>query len=259
MEKRKTRKMELNRKPLQGVLNIIRFNWHFYLIAGTVLFSLIILREYQPIQIQPLILLFVLVTIVTILISLIVSFYIYDLSGFYKLNWLPDAHKKSILNINAGFDETSNIIKTHFPNSHLTICDFYDPAKHTEVSIKRARNAYPQPENIIQVSTSKLPFADSSFDYCLAILSAHEIRDEKERIDFFRELNRITKSTGQIFVTEHLRDLNNFMAYTIGFFHFHSRARWLSTFEKANLQLKNEIKHTPFITIFTLQKNGITS
>src|SRR5690606_22198176 len=99
-----------------------------------------------------------------------------------------------------------------------------------------------------------LPFPDSSFDYCLAIFSAHEIRNEDERKAFFSELSRISKSEGQIIVTEHLRDLNNFMAYTIGFFHFHSKSSWLKIFEASSLKVKQTIKSTPFITTFILEK-----
>ena len=111
----------------------------------------------------------------------------------------------------------------------MTICDFYNPLKHTEISIKRARKAFPPNSHTVQVSTDRLPFKDHTFDYALAILSAHEIRDERERVLFFSELSRVTKPTGLIFVTEHLRDFNNFIAYSLGFFHFHSKTSWLTT------------------------------
>jgi len=250
--------MEIKRKPCQGVINIIRFNWHFYIIAGLVLFSLFFFKHYLPQQIQHFAFWFALLAILTITFSLLISFYVYDLSDLYQLKWLPKSEIKRILNINAGFDETSLIIKNKLPDSDLTICDFYDPKKHTEISIKRARNAYPPIENTIQVLTNKLPFQDNSFDCALAILSAHEIRDEKERIHFFKELNRVTKSSGKIYVTEHLRDLNNFIAYTIGFFHFHTKLSWLRTFEQANLKVKRELKTTSFITTFILEDNGDT-
>ena len=250
--------MGLKRKAFQGVLNIIRFNWHFYLMAALVLIPLIFFKEYLPETIQPFAFWPALLACCTTAISLAVSFYVYDLSDLYRLDWLPDANNKSILNVNAGFDETSAIIQTKFPKSQLTICDFYNPEKHTEISIKRARMAYPPQEGTIQVATDRLPFSENSFDYSLAILSAHEIRDEKERIEFFREIARVTKTRGEIYVTEHLRDIPNFLAYTIGFFHFHSKPTWLRTFEQSNLQVKREIKTTPFITTFILEKNGNT-
>lgn len=250
--------MGIKRKPFQGVINIIRFNWHLYFITCIILILIIILNQKLPEIIQPFIYGIVFFVMISITISLIASFYIYDISELYQLKWLKNVDNKSILNINAGFDEISAIIKNKHPNCQLTICDFYNPIKHTELSIKRARNVYPPVENTICVQTDNLPFSDKSFDFTLAILSAHEIREERERNIFFKEINRVTNTNGLIFVTEHLRDLNNFIVYTIGFFHFHSKSNWMRTFKKANLKLKQEIKTTPFITTFILEKNGNT-
>ena len=71
-----------------------------------------------------------------------------------------------------------------------------------------------------------------------------QIRNNDERIIFFKELNRILKSNGKIIVTEHLQDLPNFLAYNIGFFHFHSKRTWLKTFSRADFKVINEIKIT---------------
>lgn len=248
--------MEVKRKPIQGVSNIIRFNWHFYLMAFVVFVVLFLFKNQFSEQVQTLLNVGIAVAILTLIISLLVSYYVYDLSDLYQLKWIENANGKKLLNINAGFDETSEIIINKFPQTDLTICDFYNPKKHTEVSIKRARRAYPPNPKTISVTTNKLPFSENTFDKSLANLSAHEIRNENERVQFFKELNKVTK--GQIFVTEHLRDFNNFMAYTIGVFHFHSRQSWLQTFMQADLTVTKEIKTTPFITTFVLEKNGNT-
>lgn len=250
--------MEVTRKPLQGVTNIVLFNWHFYLIAFLAFILLFLFQSIIPEQFRIFILFASIVALLTLIISLVVSYYIYDISNLYSLNWLPNSEFNKVLNINAGFDETSQIIKDKFPTCELMICDFYDKEKHTEVSIKRARSAYPPLAGTIQVSTTKLPFKDNEFEYSFAILSAHEIRDKSERVQFFKEVKRVTKPNGQIFVTEHLRDLNNFLAYTIGFFHFHSKSTWKETFKLANLSIEREIKTTPFITTFILKTNGDT-
>ncbi len=250
--------MQLKRKPLQGVSNIIRFNWHFYLMALLVFIGLMLLKSYLSQPLQIILNIGMAFAILTLMSSLFVSFYVYDLSDLYQLKWIENAKHKKLLNINAGFDETSEIIINKFPQANLTICDFYNPDKHTEISIKRARIAYPPFPNTVSVSTEALPFDEDTFDQSFAILSAHEIRNEAERIQFFKSLNSVTKASGQIFVTEHLRDFNNFMAYTIGFFHFHSRQTWLRTFHQAGLMVTKEIKTTPFITTFVLERNGNT-
>jgi len=250
--------MNMIRKPFQGVINIVWFNWHFYLIASIAFTFLFLFQRSIPDQFRIFILSASILALLIMIISLVVSYYVYDFSSLYSLKWLPHLEFNRVLNINAGFDETSQIIKAKFPDCELTICDFYNKEKHTEVSIKRARSAYPPIVGTIQVSTIHLPFKDNEFDYSLAILSAHEIRDKSERVQFFKELKRVTKPNGQIFVTEHLRDFNNFMAYTIGFLHFHSKSTWKETFKLANLSIEKQIKTTPFITTFILKTNGDT-
>ena len=247
------------RKPFQGVLNIIRFNWHFYVMAIVLVVVLVLVAGYFS---KPLPLTIYLICIVisgSTFISLLTSIYIYDLSGLYELKWIDQQNsEKIIVNINAGFDETSELLQTKFKKAELIALDFYDPKKHTEVSIKRAREAYPPFPKTKQIQTSDLQLESNSADKIFVILSAHEIRDENERITFFKELTRVIKPSGQIYVTEHLRDANNFFAYTIGFFHFYSKGSWVRIFKNAELTIQREIKLTPFISTFILTKNGNT-
>lgn len=254
--------MEKMRKPFQGVWNIVWFNWHFYILSfGTLLFLVLLIR-YADSALRSFLIVLSIFLFASILISLCISYFVYDLSGFYKLNWVDKvvmSVESKIININAGFDETSILLKDKFPNSELLVFDFYDPKKHTEVSIKRARKAYPLFPNTISVTTTDLPTLDNSADIIFIIFAAHEIRNEQERIKFFKELKRVLKPTGEIFITEHLRDLPNFLAYNIGFLHFYSKQSWLHVFQFSGLSLKNEKKITPFISSFTLTKYGVAS
>ncbi|WP_255431216.1 class I SAM-dependent methyltransferase [Pedobacter sp. N36a] len=192
-------------------------------------------------------------------ISLSVSHYVYDLSALYDFNWLdiPETIQK-VININAGFDETSVILGKMLMASELIVLDFYDPLIHTEVSIKRARKAYPAFPGTRSVTSDNLQLEENSADKIFVILSAHEIRNKEERISFFKELKRIVKPSGQIFIVEHLRDEANFLAYSIGFLHFYSKSTWVKVFQAAELKIQNEIKITPFISTFILEKNGNT-
>ncbi len=252
--------MDQVRKPFQGVWNIVRFNWHFYILAIGFFIGLIIINKHISGHYHSLISLLVVLLFTTTLISLLVSFYVYDISNLYKLNWLGDNNDCiKVVNIHAGFDETSFLLKAKFENAELIVLDFYNPIKHTEVSIKRARNAYPSYPDTKRITTSNLTLKDNIIDKIFVTLSAHEIRNENERLIFFKELYRILKPGGQIFMTEHLRDAANFMAYNIGFFHFLSKQSWYRTFKLSDLIIKSERKITPFITIFTLEKNGATA
>lgn len=250
------------RKPFQGVANIIRFNWHFYALSFGLLFLVFWLIDYFDEPIKLFLYIIALLSLISMMVSLLVSYSVYDLSGLYNLDWLePDISngKRRILNIHAGFDETSVLLSEKYPNAELTIFDFYNPEKHTEISIKRARKAYPIFSGTKSVNPSSLPLDNSIIEKSFVIFSAHEIRDMEERISFFKELNRVLTEDGGIIVTEHLRDLPNFLAYTIGFFHFYSKKNWLHVFNSARLEVKKQIKITPFITTFILTKNGITS
>lgn len=250
--------MEIARRSYQGVYNIVRFNWHFYVIAFFVIALLFYFKNIFGEGFQNYIIFFATLIAFSIFSSLMVSFFVYDVSNLYQFNYLPDLNNKKVLNITAGFDETSPFLKNKFPETELSICDFYDEEKHTEVSIKRARKAYPRIENTQTVSTEMLSFPDNHFDSVVAIFSAHEIRNDEERTQFFKEINRVTKQKGQVFVTEHLRDFYNFAAYNIGFFHFHSSKTWLKTFSESDFIIKEKIKTTSFVNTFILSKNGNT-
>ena len=250
------------RKPFQGVWNIVRFNWPFYAIGTGLIITILLLRGYANLPFRILTdLAFVLIVVPTI-ISLMVSFYVYDLSGLYKLEWLNGLQQNAgekIVNINAGFDETSVLLKNKFKDAEMIVCDFYDPSKHTEPSIKRARKAYPPYPNTLQISTTDLPFTDDSADKIFVMFSAHEIRNLGERKAFFTELHKIISPSGRIVVVEHLRDAVNYAAYNIGALHFYSRSTWLDSFRTARLTVDSEIKITPFITAFFLSKHGTES
>ena len=247
------------RKPLQGVVNIVRFNWHLYLIALGLTLLLFFIANCFEAPFQTIIYSIGILILVTTFISLLASFYVYDISDLYKLDWIEkNNQEKVILNINAGFDETSELLQDKFNNAKLIALDFYNPKKHTEVSIKRARKAYPPFPNTKQIETTNLELENNSADKIILIFSAHEIRETNERILFFKELQRILKPKGQIYVTEHLRDIPNFLVYNIGCFHFYSKVSWKNIFQESNLTLTKEIKLNPFVSNFILDKNGNT-
>jgi hypothetical protein len=165
----------------------------------------------------------------------------------------------NLVNIHAGFDETSHLLAKAYPNANLSVFDFYDPEKHTEISIERARRAYPPFPGTVKITTGNIPLVEKSVDTILLTLAAHEIRNDHERSLFLKHLGKTLKAEGRIVVTEHLRDLNNFLAFNIGFMHFLSRRTWLKNFDEAGLRVDAESKLTPFLSIFILTTNGTAS
>ncbi|MES2649184.1 MAG: hypothetical protein V4717_20065 [Bacteroidota bacterium] len=52
------------------------------------------------------------------------------------MNWLNGIVVKkgdTIINVHAGFDETSSLLAARYPAAFLKVFDFYDPLKHTEI------------------------------------------------------------------------------------------------------------------------------
>jgi len=227
--------MEIKRRKLQGVLNILSFNRHFYVIGLLVLAALIasyFLFDWPAVIFWVIVIAF----LYGFIMPLLVSAYVYDLSGYYNFHWLKeqvgkDEKVSQLVNINAGFDETSFIIENKLPGSDLKVFDFYNAKQHTEPAIKRARKVslvYPDTQ---QIATGHIPLKD-------------------KKVQFLKECHRLCKPGGKVIMVEHLRDFPNFLAFTVGFTHFFSRATWKKAFERAGFSSFRETKFTPFMSIF---------
>src|SRR5690606_24296019 len=145
------------------------------------------------------------------------------LSNYYHFQWLQKlvpGKADRIVNINAGFDETSFILQQKFPQATLEVFDFYNPTYHTEPAIVRARNVSLVFPGTRKTATDSVPVKDQSADIVFLLSAAHEIRSLEEKIMFLTECRRICKPGGQLIMVEHLRDFPNFLAFTVGFTHF---------------------------------------
>ena len=246
--------MEIKRRKFQGVLNIVSFNRHFYifgLAVLTVLFASRWLIEWPGTIFRLVIIAF----IYGLIMPLIVSAFVYDFSGFYTFHWLnnlvkDDSVVKQIVNINAGFDETSFIIKNKFPHSDIKVFDFYNAKRHTEPAIKRARKVSLVFPNTQQIASNSIPLKDNTVDIVFLLSAVHEIRSHEEKVQFLKECHRLCKPAGKVIMVEHLRDFPNFLAFSVGFTHFFSRSTWKNAFERAGFSSFQETKFTPFMSVF---------
>ncbi len=246
--------MEKKRRKFQGVLNILSFNRHFYVFglgALAILFASHLLIKWPDTVFGLIIAAF----LYGLLMPLIVSAYVYDFSGFYQFHWLKniirdDEGVKLIVNINAGFDETSFIIKNKFPQSDLKVFDFYNAKQHTEPAIKRARKVTLLYPNTQQIASNSIPLKDNTVDIIFLLSAVHEIRLQEEKVQFLKECYRLCKPDGKVIMVEHLRDFPNFLAFSVGFTHFFSRSVWKNAFERAGFTSFRESKFTPFMSVF---------
>lgn len=246
--------MDIERRPFQGVLNILNFNRHFYYYGIAALIVLLLLGYF--LKLPSIISIFIIAGFsYGLLMPLIVSAYVYDFSDYYSFQWLDQfIDDKSLpiqaVNINAGFDETSYIIKQKLKKANLQVYDFYDQENHTELAIVRARKISLVYPNTKQIKTNKIPIEDRSVDMVFLLSSAHEIREFQEKKEFLKECYRICKPNGKVIMVEHLRDFPNFLAFTIGFNHFFSKKVWKAAFNAASFTEFREKKFTPFMSIF---------
>lgn len=194
--------MEVNRRKFQGVLNILSFNRHFYVIGLITLLVILYTLHFFNVNI---IWIWVILGVFAygLLMPLIVSAYVYDFSGYYDFNWLNenqllDINSDKIVNINAGFDETSFILEKHYPNAEIQVFDFYNQKQHTEPAIVRARKVSLTYPNTTTIESNNIPVEDNSIDLVFLLSAAHEIRSNDERTVFLKECKRILKKDGKV-------------------------------------------------------------
>ncbi len=190
--------------------------------------------------------------------SLAVSHWVYDRSALYGWRWLARFVSKEpgrIVNVHAGFDESTGALRNLYPSAVVTPVDFYDPVRNPEPSIARARRAHPVDPATVRVGLDGWPLATGSADLVVLFLAAHEVRTVADRRRLFGQVRRVCGADARVVVVEHLRDAANFAAYGPGFFHFHSQDAWRRSFGPG-LEVVDEAKITPFIHVFGLRVVG---
>lgn len=245
----------MKRKPLQGVRTVVRFNWHLHAAASGAIVLPALAGCFLTGMAAAACFVLSAAALGSLLLSLAATWLAYDAGGLYELSWLAPWVEKAAsgANLHAGFDETTMLLQESFPGVRWHVFDFYDPRKHTEISIRRARKAHPPAPQTVGIDTDRIPLADGSLDVAVLLLAAHEIRNRDERAGFFRELRRTLAPGGRVIVTEHLRDAANILAYSPGAWHFHPRGEWLATFDAAGFRVAREFRNNPLITTFILE------
>jgi SAM-dependent methyltransferase len=248
---------EALRTPFHGVSQIVRFNWPSYVAAAAVVtaasWAIPRLALTPPVHIA----LFAAVGLVSLWTagSLAASWLVYDFSTLMTLRWIPGAlglRPNEWINMHAGLDETTPMLRTVFGGSRGRVYDIFDPAEMTEPSIARARRLAHADLASTAVDFRRLPAESSSVDAVLLLLSAHELRTDAARVTLFCEIRRVLAPGGRVVVAEHLRDGANFLAFGPGFLHFHSRRSWTRSFTRARFAIHKEFSITPFVRVFVL-------
>jgi hypothetical protein len=241
-----------------GVRQIVRFNWPFYA-AGAALVvpaPLIVPQLPGTAGVHAVVYLAIGFAAFWMIGSLGVSWLVYDRSRLMTGDWIREAlgyRPDTWINIHAGLDELTPVLRAHLPDSHGRVFDIFDGREMTEASIGRARDASPA-SNSERVDFRHLPAATGMIDGAFMLLSAHELRTHEARCALFGEVDRVVKPGGRVIVAEHLRDGANALAFGPGALHFHSRRTWTRAFEQTGLRVSREFSITPFVHVFVLSR-----
>lgn len=246
-------------KNFEGVSNIVRFNWGYYATSALALGAAILIFSIQavPWWLRAAALCGGICLVFWTCSSLLVSWYVYDVAGVMRWEWIRDRLKLAPsrwANIHAGLDQSTASLRRLFPGSQGVVIDIYDPKTMTEPSIARARQSHPSTEPFQHGFASSLPLPDTDRDAVFLLFAAHEVRVFEDRTQLLREASRVLKQQGRVVLVEHLRDLPNFLAFGPGFLHFHSGHSWRSSIQKAGLQIEQRSRLTPFVRCFVLRK-----
>ncbi len=222
----------------RGVLQIVRFNWHWYALAAV---ALLFGRSWPVMWLAG----------AWGVASLAVSHYVYDRSRLGRWDWLPVTPGKWA-NIHCGFDETSRPLRRVYPGTTGIILDMYDRRAMTEASIARARRIPTGAPAAERARYDALPVADGELDTVFVLFAAHELRARAAREKFFAEVDRVLRPGGRVVLVEHLRDAANFLAFGPGAFHFLPGREWRRL--AARWETEAEFSVTPFVRAFVFRK-----
>jgi SAM-dependent methyltransferase len=183
--------------------------------------------------------------------SLAASWWIYDRSHIFDLQWL-DQHPGHWLNLHTGLDEIDGVLTQRYLPSNGDTLDIFDSKEMTEPSI---REAHRQTRIFARKANWRcLPSSNQNYDTVFIVFTAHEFRRPEARERLFIEVQRVLRDTGRVVLVEHLRDVNNFAVFGPGAWHFFSRRAWLKSTGPAGLKLLADQRITPFVHAFTFVK-----
>lgn len=246
-----------SRRPYQGVVQIFKFNWRFYLTTAGSIAVAFLLLPFLPRLGRTILMLGSIPALFWMASSLLVSHYVYDRFPLYDLNWIRSALSRTPrrwINVHCGLDETSALLSAIFPDAISQVVDIFDPLVMTERSIQIARRVsqHTLPSTLMRYDS--LAFPGEWFDAAFCIFAAHELRRHNQRARFFEEIARTLTSDGEFILMEHSRNWPNFLAFGPGFLHFFSPRSWRKAASDAGLTVRKELSMTPFVQAYVLRR-----
>jgi hypothetical protein len=249
--------MKPMRGPWQGVAQILYFNWRMYLATAVAAGAALGAWPLLPVASRGFVLIAVAPALFWLLASLAISHYVYDMFPLHDLHWMERAlmaTPRRWINTHAGWDETSGLLQTIFPDAVGEAVDLFDPRVMTEPSIRQARGVSRAAIPTTPARYDALPFENGTVDTAFVIFAAHELRRRKQRLKFFAEVARVLTTGGECLVMEHARGWWNFLAFGPGFLHFFPQREWRQVAQQAGLDVEREFRMTRFVHVFIMRR-----
>jgi ubiquinone/menaquinone biosynthesis C-methylase UbiE len=108
----------------------------------------------------------------------------------------PSSDTLAILDFGGGIGTSVPHFHERFPNARLVCLDV------SRKSLRIASELHGGKADFLQFDGSRLPFPDGCFDIAFAACVFHHIGDD-EHVHLLKELHRVVKTGGQLFVFEH--------------------------------------------------------
>ncbi len=249
------------RGRFQGVINIVRFNAPTYVAAGAVVVVGVAAAIVGGLVGSDAVVVVGAVAAVAAVVlsvgSLSGSYLAYDASDLYSWACLDDvvgADVTHIAHVHTGLDESTNGLRARFPHVDVVVYDASDVAAQPEPSIARARRIVPLHADTVAVGLGPLPA--TGIDLILLPMAAHEVRDDDARARWLRALSSSLSPGGKVVLIEHLRDVENTVAFHVGVLHFLSARTWRRTFANAGLDVVDERAVAPLLRRFVLLRSA---
>jgi SAM-dependent methyltransferase len=245
------------RRPYQGVVQILQFNWRSYVATTASIGVALLVLPFLPSLGRTVLLLGTASALFWLASSLLVSHYVYDRFPLYDLNWVCSVlcrAPRRWMNIHCGLDETSALLAAIFPDAASQVVDIFDPLVTTETSIRAARRVTHHTIPSTPMRYDSLAFPAEWFDAAFSIFAAHELRHHDQRVRLFGEIARTLSPNGEFILMEHSRDWRNFLAFGPGFLHFFSQCAWRKAASDAGLTVRAELSMTPFVHAYILRR-----
>ncbi len=131
----------------------------------------------------------------------------------------PDKQALDILDFGGGVGTSVPYFRKHFPTARLTCIDV------SRRSLAIAADRFPGLARFVHFDGAAMPFDDGSFDVAFAACVFHHI-DHREHVDLFREIRRVLRPAGLVFVFEH-NPLNPLAVHAVRSCEFDENARMI--------------------------------